>query len=52
MVPHRLMGLNACPTGSGTVRRCGFLGVGVVGFLLFVFVLFVVFSFVFEEGCH
>jgi hypothetical protein len=23
------MGLNAWPTGSGTIRRCGFVGVGV-----------------------
>jgi hypothetical protein len=27
--PHRLMYLNACPTGSGTIKRCGLLGVGV-----------------------
>jgi len=27
--PHRLMCLNACLTGNGTIRRCGLVGVGV-----------------------
>ena len=27
--PHRLMCLNAWPIGSGTIRRCGLVGVGV-----------------------
>jgi hypothetical protein len=26
--PHRFMGLNACPIGSGTIRRCGLVSVG------------------------
>ena len=25
-VPHRFMCLNAWPTGSGTIRRCGLVG--------------------------
>jgi hypothetical protein len=28
-VPHRVKCLNAWPTGSGTIRRCGLVGVGV-----------------------
>ena len=27
--PYRLMCLNAWPTGNGTIRRCGLIGVGV-----------------------
>ena len=27
--PHRLMCLNACLIGSGTIRRCDLVGVGV-----------------------
>ena len=30
MVPTRLMCLNAWPIGSGTIRRCGLMGISVV----------------------
>jgi hypothetical protein len=35
--PHRLLYLDAWPIGSGTIRRCGLVGVGVT---------------LFDEVCH
>lgn len=50
--PHRLMCLNAWPTGSGTIRRCVLVGVGVSLALKFQMLQLGPVSFILPAACQ